>query len=115
MIRGKPLFEDPESQAKVREMLSGGVLHAHNAGYEERWLSQKLEGFSEMNVPIVDTQYLSRYLVHDTPNNKLESFAERHGVPYVDAHQALPDARMTMDAVYAFMEESLGKKEPVPA
>lgn len=115
MLAGKPLFEDPAEQAKVREMLTGGVLHAHNAGYEDRWLTQNLEGFGEMNVPIVDTQYLSRYLVHDTPNNKLESFSERHGVPYVDAHQALPDARMTMDAVFGFMEEAIGKKEPVAA
>jgi DNA polymerase III epsilon subunit-like protein/predicted phage-related endonuclease len=115
MIRGKPLFEDPEAQAKVREMLTGGVLHAHNAGYEKRWLTQHLDGYAEMKVPVVDTQYLSRYLVHDTPNNKLESFAERHGVPYVDAHQALPDARMTMDAVFGFMEEAIGKRELVDA
>lgn len=115
MVRGKPRFEEPAEQAKVREMLSGGVLNAHNAGYEKQWLGQWLDGFNEMKVPVVDTQYLSRYLVHDTPNNKLESFAERHGVPYVDAHQALPDARMTMDALFGFMNETRRARETVNA
>jgi len=113
MVRGKPRFEDPAEQAKVREILSGGVLNAHNAGYEKQWLGQWLDGFNEMKVPVVDTQYLSRYLVHETPNNKLESFAEHHGVPYKDAHQALPDARMTMDALFGFMSTARKRREPV--
>lgn len=115
MVRGKPRFEDPAEQAKVREILSGGVLNAHNAGYEKQWLGQWLDGFNEMKLPVVDTQYLSRYLVHETPNNKLESFAEHHGIPYVDAHQALPDARMTMDALFGFMNTARRNRETVDA
>jgi DNA polymerase III epsilon subunit-like protein len=47
--------------------------------------------------------HISRYQVPDSPNNKLASFSEHHGIPYVDAHSALPDAQMTVDALFNFM------------
>lgn len=104
MIRGKPRFEDPTNQAKVRELFKDAVLVAHNTPFEKGWLNQNLDGFHQMNVPMIDTMHISRYLVPDTDNNKLESFAEHHGVPYRNAHRALIDSQMTAEALEAFQK-----------
>ena len=102
-IRGKRPFSDPEVQKEVMELLKGGVMLAHNKSYETKWLNQHLEGFHEAKLPAIDTMHISRYQVPDSPNNKLESFSAHHGIPYVDAHSALPDAQMAVDALFNFM------------
>lgn len=99
-IRGKRPFSDPEVQKEVMELLKGGVMLAHNKSYETRWLNQHLEGFHKAKLPAIDTMHISRYQVPETPNNKLESFSEHNGIPYVDAHSALPDAQMAVDALF---------------
>ena len=104
MIRGKPSFESPEVQAKVRSLCKDAVLVAHNSPFERRWLRQCLDGFYAEEPQIIDTMHISRYLVPDTPNNKLESFAEHHGVPYRNAHRALIDSQMTAEALEAFQK-----------
>lgn len=104
MIRGKPSFESPEVQAKVRALCDNAVLVAHNSPFERRWLRQCLDGFYKEEPQIIDTMHISRYLVPDTPNNKLESFAEHHGVPYRNAHRALIDSQMTAEALEAFQK-----------
>lgn len=105
MIRGKPSFESPEVQAKVRALCDNAVLVAHNSPFERRWLRQCLDGFYKEEPQIIDTMHISRYLVPDTPNNKLESFAEHHGVPYRNAHRALIDSQMTAEALEAFQKQ----------
>lgn len=104
MIRGKQPFESPEAQERVRKLFKDAVLVAHNAPFEKRWLRQNLDGFQQMDLPVVDTMHISRYLVPDTDNNKLESFAEHHGVPYRNAHRALIDSQMTAEALEAFQK-----------
>ena len=102
-IRGKRPFSHPEVQKEVMAMMSGGVMLAHNKPFETQWLNQYLEGFHKAKIPSIDTMHISRYQVPETPNNKLESFSEHHGIPYVDAHSALPDAQMTVDALFNFL------------
>jgi DNA polymerase III epsilon subunit-like protein/predicted phage-related endonuclease len=99
-IRGKRPFTHPEVQKEVMEMMKGGVMLAHNKPFETKWLNQYLDGFHDAKIPAIDTMHISRYQVPETPNNKLESFSEHNGIPYVDAHSALPDARMTVDALF---------------
>lgn len=102
-IRGKRPFTHPEVQKEVMAMMSGGVMLAHNKPFETKWLNQYLDGFHDAKIPSIDTMHISRYQVPETPNNKLESFSEHHGIPYVDAHSALPDAQMTVDALFNFL------------
>jgi DNA polymerase III subunit epsilon len=99
-IRGKRPFSHPEVQKEVMEMMKGGVMLAHNKPFETKWLNQHLAGFHKAKLPAIDTMHISRYQVPETPNNKLASFSEHNGIPYVDAHSALPDARMTVDALF---------------
>jgi DNA polymerase III epsilon subunit-like protein/predicted phage-related endonuclease len=102
-IRGERPFSDPQVQKEVMNLMKGGVMLAHNKTYELKWLKQHLEGFHDAKLPVIDTMHISRYQVPDSPNNKLASFSEHHGIPYVDAHSALPDAQMTVDALFNFM------------
>lgn len=133
-IRGLSNFESEENIAELNEYMFGddydgnAVMIAHNKAFEERWLNTKLKGFRQKHsinstarynaekenrpfkdMKIIDTMFMSRYLVNseDNPakvNNKLASFTAAHGVPYVDAHSALPDSVMTSDAFFKFWE-----------
>lgn len=108
-VEGKRNFRNPEIQQRVKEIMGIGedntVMLAHNAAFEKTWLNQYLDGFYDNTPPVIDTMRLSRYMVHDTENNKLATFAPRFGVPYVNAHRALIDAEMTVDAFLNFREE----------
>jgi len=108
MIRDKPLFEDPIIQQEILSRIEGRVLLAQNAGFEERFLIQHLDGFVELDPPILDTMDLSIMFLPDTKDNKLETIATEVGVPYTNGHRALHDAEVTanvlpplMDRIYA--------------
>lgn len=106
MIRDQPLFEDPEIQREVLARFKGRVLLAQNAGFEERFFIQHLDGFAEMDIPVVDTMKLSEKFLPDTVDNKLETMANHFGVPYVNGHRALPDAEVTAD-VHHLLSQSI--------
>lgn len=121
-IRGKRSFSHPEVQAKVKALLmdDNAIDVAHNKPFEERWFDQNIPGFRKHRArlttarfqaeragkkhpepkPIMDTMFHSRYLTPESPNNKLATFTEANGIPYEDAHSALPDAQMTQRAVW---------------
>lgn len=103
-VRGQLPFEHPAMQARIRELLEGRVLLAQNADFEYRWLTQNLDGFVEMDVPVVDTMKLAKMFVPDTVNNKLETIAGRFGVPYTNGHRALHDAEVTADVYMPLIE-----------
>jgi DNA polymerase III alpha subunit (gram-positive type) len=99
-IRDKLPFEHPDVQRKVLGMLKDRVLLAHNAGFEDRFLIQNLDGYAEMDIPVIDSVKLSKMFVPETPNNKLETLAPAMGVPYTNGHRALHDAEVNADAYY---------------
>lgn len=105
-VSGKPHFSDPEAQKQMLEAFDGATLVPHNASFEKSFLNQNLKGFRERNYPFVDTMYLAKYFDPETPNNKLESFAENNGVKYENAHRALQDANMTADALFNFAKKN---------
>lgn len=105
MVRDQPLFEDPAIQREVLARLEGRVMLAQNAGFEDRFLTQHLDGFAELGLPVVDTMKLSAMFLPDTKDNKLETMANHFGVPYVNGHRALPDADVTADVHYLMMNQ----------
>lgn len=131
-IRGKRSFTHPEVQAKVKSMLmdENAIDVAHNKPFEERWFDQYIPGFRQHRArlttsrfkahregkkhpepkPIMDTMFHARYLTPETQNNRLASFTVANGVPYVDAHSALPDAQMTQEAVFNHDKKLRGLK-----
>ena len=109
-IAKKRQFSHSVVQKEVLEKLKSGILLAHNASFEVRWLRQHLKGFAEAErrgeIKVLDTMSLSRRFVSETANNKLKSFVEHFGVPYANAHRAYNDAEM-MAVGYERLQEKI--------
>lgn len=114
-IIGKPLFEDEENQQKILSLLKQGVMVAHNASFEKKWLVVNLDGFAEMldnnELEILDTMQLCWNLILDTDNNKLSTFAESNGIAYEGAHNAITDTIIMMKALRNFQEGLFSHKK----
>jgi DNA polymerase III epsilon subunit-like protein len=97
-IAKKRSFQHAEEQKKLLKTLKSGIMVAHNAPFEKRWLSQHLDGFAEAlrkgQIQILDTKSLTTRMVTSTPNAKLSSFCEEFGIKYENAHRAYNDAEM---------------------
>lgn len=108
MVRGEPLFESPEIQAQLMEIFTEGTLVAHNKQFEERFFTAFLDGFGPAlrsgEIIVLDTMDLMKLAMPETPHNRLEGFAEYNGIPYVDAHRAETDTRMTAEALARFLK-----------
>lgn len=103
-LEGKTPFDTPENQKRVLDMLKGKTLVAHNAGFEDRFLSANLPGYSEAKIrgeiDILDTRIVAKYLMPKSSDNSLQSFAEDNGVPYEAAHAAAQDSSMMMESLH---------------
>lgn len=103
-----PPFEDEETQRTILKILKGGILVAHNARFEDEFLTANLTGYAEAResgeIEVLDTMELTTRFMVDGADNTLKSFAEENGVPYVNAHAAWRDTEMMMEALKKFQE-----------
>ena len=134
-VAGKPCFTDPEVQERIGKMLNDPnvVFVSHNHSFEQKFLNHFLKGFKETHDPLSsknivsqnpptnmqDTRITSTFLLHTTPNNRLESFCQATGAATAadyakDAHGAFWDAdtmRRACDNFRVSLKgESLGKR-----
>lgn len=116
-IAKKRQFLNPNEGASVlRTLKTSGIMLAHNASFERRWLSTHVPGFADAvkkgQIRILDSMKLSRRLLTDVPNDKLSSFTARYNVPYTGAHRAYNDSEMMSYAYERMLRElRTGKKE----
>jgi DNA polymerase-3 subunit epsilon len=91
-VKNAPTFA--EVVPELLRRLSGTVVVAHNATFEEAFLSAELQriGITVPRIPALCTLWLSRQ-TFSTPNHKLGTVARAAGVPLVDKHAALGDVR----------------------
>lgn len=91
-VRHAPTFAEVAPELLSR--LSGAVVVAHNATFEEAFLAAELMR-ADINagpLPALCTLWLGRQ-TFATPNHKLSTIARAAGVPLVDKHAALGDVR----------------------
>lgn len=85
------------------------VLVAHNAGFEQMWLSHYVYGYFNYSDPVnyymdapvarvIDTKFVSS-VFKPTPGNALQDFVEYSGGVYEDGHRALNDVFMMKNAL----------------
>lgn len=72
----------------------GSTLLAHNASFDAAFLGAELAriGLPLPGLEIVDTLPLSRRVLGDLPNHRLDTLAARLGLDPEDSHRALADA-----------------------
>ncbi|WP_116115518.1 3'-5' exonuclease [Austwickia chelonae] len=78
----------------VLARLDGAVVVAHNALFEEAFLSMELTaaGFTRPRLPALCTAWLSRQVL-DVPNHRLGTLSRQLAIPFTDSHTALGEAR----------------------
>lgn len=91
-VRRAPTFADVAPELLAR--MSGAVVVAHNATFEEAFLAHELKraGIAVAPVPALCTLWLGRQ-TFATPNFRLGTLARAGGVALVDKHAALGDVR----------------------
>ena len=91
-VKSAPTFGEVAPELLSR--LSGAVVVAHNATFEEAFLAAELRRakISVTQIPALCTLWLGRQ-TFATPNYKLGTLARAAGVPLVDKHAALGDVR----------------------
>lgn len=96
MLKGKPRLE--EVLPAFRAFVQDTILLAHNGAFDMAFLQRA--GIHQP--PLVDTLLLSHLLFPNLQDHRLETLAERFGIPVVGRHTALGDALMTAE-VFARM------------
>lgn len=94
-VDGLPvLLEHPEIVAEMAAFIDGRTLVAHNARFEESWLSE-----AGLVASYADSlTAFSAFVDGDHAGNTMEDLCRWAGVPYVDAHRALADTEMLRQA-----------------
>lgn len=97
-IKAEDLFDAPlfaEIAPLLMEKLSGSIVVAHHAAFEDSFLASELRriGFGIPDIPCLDTLWLSRNVL-ELPNYKLATVTSTFGISEVDSHTALGDVRM---------------------
>jgi len=96
MVLGAPAFGDIAGE--VVDRLSGAVVVAHNAGFDEGFLAAEfdLAGIALPTLPGLCTMTLARSVL-PAPNYKLATCCEVLGLTNHAAHNALGDAEVTAE------------------
>ena len=94
-VRDAPRFADIAPDILAR--LGGATVVAHAAAFDEQFLAYEfmLAGVEVPVFPALCTHELDRSLRPDADNHSLSATCAAQGVPLVDGHTALGDARAT--------------------
>ncbi|RYB90069.1 hypothetical protein EUA06_11705 [Nocardioides glacieisoli] len=105
-VKRAPTFAEIAPDLLAR--MSGAVVVAHNATFEEAFLAAELKraGIEVRPLPALCTLWLGRQ-TFSTPNYKLGTLARAGGVTLVDKHAALGDVR-AVSALLPQMASKLG-------
>lgn len=96
MVAKAPAFEDVADE--VWKRLQGCIFIAHNARFDYGFLRavfRKLD--KRLQVTVLCTVKLSRFLNQREPKHNLDSLITRHGLPTGERHRALSDARVVWE------------------
>lgn len=106
-IGDKSFFDNDEEQKHVLDkLIENKIVFAHNAKFEKQFLRSQLKGFAQAeydgDIYVMDTMDFIKKTMPSAKNNKLEEFCKNNGVEYINAHRALQDAQMMMQALYNY-------------
>jgi DNA polymerase-3 subunit epsilon len=87
--------EMKEKISEIREFLSDAIPMAHHAPFDMGFMSVEFEKHSLQPplLPVLCTSLLSRKIILESPNHKLQTLIQVLKLPQGAAHRALDDAR----------------------
>ncbi len=100
-------------EGKIEEVLpafasfaADSVLVAHNASFDRAFLDAAWRAVLDAPIPLpfLCTLRLARRLLPGVRRRSLDALAGHYGIPAVDRHRALGDARMTTEVLFHFLE-----------
>lgn len=79
-------------------------LVSHNSSFDHRFLYEKIRKklFHYLNNPFYCTMQLARKNLPELPNHKLDTVASHIGIPNINHHDALNDAKVCADIALHF-------------
>lgn len=113
MVKNAPTFT--EAARAILKLLENSIVVAHNARFEENFLSSEFEQYGHKlpSIPAIDTLWLSRQIL-DLPNYKLETVISSYNEDIDDAHTALGDVRAMAKVLPRMLESSATIYFPKP-
>ena len=104
MLADQPSIEDV--LAEFLAFVGDRVLVAHNASFDLGFLNAATHALRDqpLHQPGLCTLRLARRLVPTLRRRGLDSIAAHFGIPLVDRHRALGDARITCEVFFHFLE-----------
>ena len=110
MVRDAPLFSD--IAPRFLEFIGDSVLVAHNAHFDMGFLNHEIgRVFEEFRVwnPSLCTVQLSRRLLPQIENHKLNTVASHFSVQLINHHRACEDARATAEIFVNLLTDLRGR------
>ncbi len=95
MLQGQP--EIDEALPAFLDFAKGCVLVAHNAKFDLGFIKEKAKVLSieNYNPPVLDTLELSKALIKDVKNHRLNTLTKKLGINLINHHRAVDDANAT--------------------
>jgi DNA polymerase-3 subunit alpha (Gram-positive type) len=95
MLQGQP--EIDEALPAFLNFAKGSVLVAHNAKFDLGFIKEKAKAlsFENYNPPVLDTLELSKALIKDVKNYRLNILTKKLGISLINHHRAVDDANAT--------------------
>jgi len=110
MLKGQP--EITEVLPDFIKFAEGSVLVAHNASFDVSFIKEKSRVYlsSDYDPSVVDTLELSKALMKDVKNHKLNTLTKKLGIKLENHHRAVDDASATAQLFISLLS-SLSERE----
>ena len=104
LVADKPFIE--EVLPNFLEFCSGSVLVAHNSDFDTGFIREKsFEQKLDYDFDAIDTLVLSRLIMTELKNHKLNTIAKKLDIPLENHHRAVDDATATAHIFLKFIEK----------
>ncbi len=92
MVQNAPSMKEVIPQ--FHKFIQGGILIAHHAPFDLGFITVAFEecALSLPDLPVICSSRLSRNVIHDSENHRLQTLIKHLGLPQGTAHRALDDA-----------------------
>jgi len=102
-LKGAPKFS--EHLEEIQNKLKDAVLVGHNIGFDIKFLQGLGVKFSGTSI---DTLDLVQFILPTHPSYNLENLMHYFGVPHIEAHRALADAKASLKVLAGLIETFSG-------